>query len=343
MRFLDQAKIHLQSGKGGNGCISFRREKCVEFGGPNGGDGGRGGDVYGEAVAGLNTLIDYRYKQHFKAEGGHNGSGSERTGRGGKESVLQLPVGTQIFEEDNETLIADFTKAGERCRLLRGGGGGRGNIHFKSSTNQAPRQATEGGICQEKWVWIRLKLLADAGLVGLPNAGKSSFLATVTQARPKVAGYPFTTLKPMLGVVYTAGEEFVMADIPGLIKGAHEGVGLGDRFLGHIERCRVLFHLVDGTQDDVVGAYRTIRNELESYGHGLTDKKEVIALTKCDLLTPEEIAAQCERLAKATKKEVHAISTATKANVGDVLARLLFDVRTAVSDASSGQKEAWSP
>ena len=343
MRFLDQAKIHLQSGRGGDGCISFRRERCVEFGGPNGGDGGRGGAVYGEAVAGLNTLIDYRYKQHFKAEGGHNGSGRERTGRGGKDMVLALPVGTQIFEEDNETLIADLTKAGEICQLLSGGGGGRGNVHFKSSTNQAPRQSTPGGVCQEKWVWIRLKLLADAGLVGLPNAGKSSFLAAATHARPKIAAYPFTTLKPMLGVVYTAGEEFVLADIPGLIEGAHEGVGLGDRFLGHIERCRVLFHLVDGTQEDVVLAYQTIREELIRYGHDLAEKKEVVALSKCDLLTPEEITRKCEALAKAAKKDVYALSTATKTHVDDVLARLLFDIRSVAAEASSVQKEAWSP
>lgn len=343
MRFLDQAKIHLQSGKGGDGCVGFRREKYIEFGGPDGGDGGRGGDVIGEAVAGLNTLIDFRYKQHFKGESGKNGAGRQCTGRAGKAVVLRLPVGTQIFEDDGETLIADFTQTGQRILLLSGGEGGRGNVRFKSSTNQAPRQATAGGAAQEKWIRIRLKLLADAGLVGLPNAGKSSFLATVTRARPKIADYPFTTLKPMLGVVDVAGEEFVLADIPGLIEGAHEGSGLGDRFLGHIERCRVLLHLVDGTQENVTHAYRTIREELARYGHGLADKREIVALSKCDLLTPEEISERRAALGAAAGKKVHALSTATKTHVEDVLSELLFNVRSDAEDPSLAQKEAWSP
>ncbi len=340
MRFLDQAKIHLQSGKGGAGCVGFRREKFVEFGGPDGGDGGRGGAVFGEAVAGLNTLIDYRYTQHIKAEGGQDGAGRERTGRAGRDIVLKFPIGTQVFAEDGETLIADFTKAGMRVLLLPGGGGGRGNVHFKSSTNRAPRRAEPGWAGAEMWVWVRLKLLADAGLVGLPNAGKSSFLAAVTRARPKIADYPFTTLWPQLGVVTAAGEEFVLADLPGLIEGAHEGTGLGDRFLGHVERCRVLLHLVDATLPDVAAAYRTVRTELLHYGHGLAEKPEIVALNNCDLLDAAAPAALKAELSNAAGKEAHVISAATQAGVGAVLLALLEKVRSAAADAREKETAA---
>jgi GTP-binding protein len=278
MKFLDEAKVFISSGAGGNGCVAFRREKFIEFGGPNGGDGGRGGDVWAEGVEGLNTLIDYRYQQHFKAGRGQHGMGQNRAGVKGDDAVLKLPAGTEILEEDGETLIADITHVGQRVLLAKGGNGGFGNAHFKSSTNRAPRRANPGQDAEERWIRLRLKLIADAGLVGLPNAGKSTFLATVTAAKPKIADYPFTTLHPGLGVVRSDGREFVLADIPGLIEGAHEGAGLGDRFLGHVERCRVLLHLVDGTAEDPATAYRTVRHELESYEHGLAEKAEVVAL-----------------------------------------------------------------
>ncbi|MGB0626875.1 MAG: GTPase ObgE, partial [Alphaproteobacteria bacterium] len=291
MKFLDQAKVYLRSGDGGNGCVSFRREANVPRGGPDGGDGGRGGDVVAVCVEGLNTLIDYRYRQHFKAARGTDGMGKARYGAGGKDAVLELPVGTQVFSEDGETLIADLTAPGERIVLAEGGQGGRGNIHFKSSTNQAPRRADPGNPGREKWVWLRLKLIADAGLVGLPNAGKSTLLSVVSAAQPKIADYPFTTLYPGLGVVETDDRAFVLADIPGLIEGAHEGKGLGDRFLGHVERCRVLLHLVDVTQgaEGAAEAYRTVREELVAYGGGLPGKREVVALSKCDAALPEDI------------------------------------------------------
>lgn len=308
MKFLDQAKVFVQSGAGGPGCVSFRREKFIEFGGPNGGDGGRGGDVVLECVDGLNTLIDYRYAQHFRAERGHHGMGSDRTGARGKDIVLRLPRGTQVFAEDGETLLADLTRVGQRVVLLDGGDGGAGNVRYKSSTNRAPRRFGPGTPGQEMWLWLRLKLIADAGLVGLPNAGKSTFLAAVSRARPKIADYPFTTLHPGLGVVHVDDSEFVMADIPGLIEGASDGAGLGTRFLGHVERCGALLHLVDGTQDDVVGAYRTVRAELKAYGHELSRKKEIVALNKIDALTPEEIEIKRAALAKASRKTVHAIS-----------------------------------
>src|SRR5918999_3190089 len=288
MKFLDEAKIYIQSGAGGNGCVSFRREKFIEFGGPNGGDGGRGGDVIAECVDGLNTLIDYRYQQHFKAQAGGGGMGKDRHGANGKDVILKVPVGTQIYEEDGETLLADLTKLGQRVVLAKGGNGGFGNAHFKSSINQAPRHANPGQPGEVRTIRLRLKLIADAGLIGLPNAGKSTFLAAVSAARPKVADYPFTTLHPQLGVVrLNATEEFVLADIPGLIEGAHEGAGLGDRFLGHVERCAVLLHLVDGSQPDVAGAYRTVRAELAGYGHGLAEKPEILALNKADAMTPQ--------------------------------------------------------
>jgi len=329
MKFLDQAKIHIRSGAGGDGCVSFRREKFIEYGGPDGGDGGRGGDVVFECVAGLNTLIDFRYTQHFKAERGHHGMGENRTGRAGKPLVIKVPLGTQIIAEDGETLLADLTEVGEKITLLEGGHGGHGNTHFKSSTNRAPRRFDPGGEAIEMSVWLRLKLLADAGLVGLPNAGKSTFLAAVTRAKPKIADYPFTTLTPQLGVVHVDDREFVLADIPGLIEGAHEGAGLGTRFLGHIERCRVLLHLVDGTQDDIVGNWRTVRKELKAYGHGLDRKPEILALNKIDALTEEEIEEKRAKLEKSARKKVMIVSGVAGLNVPEVLRQLLKNVDAA--------------
>src|SRR3954463_9498195 len=296
MKFLDQAKIYIRSGDGGAGAVSFRREKFIEFGGPDGGDGGRGGDVWAECVDGLNTLIDYRYQQHFKAQKGEHGKGQNRAGAKGKDAVLKVPAGTEILAEDGETPIADMTHVGQRVLLAKGGNGGFGNAHFTSSTNRAPRRANPGQEGQEQWIWLRLKLIADAGLVGLPNAGKSTFLATVTAAKPKIADYPFTTLHPGLGVVRVDGGELVLADIPGLIEGAHEGAGLGDRFLGHVERCRVLLHFVDAGCDHAGEAYKTIRHELDAYGHGLRDKPEIVAISKCDALSPEQLQRQIATL-----------------------------------------------
>ncbi|MCW2275642.1 GTPase ObgE [Rhodoblastus acidophilus] len=301
MKFLDQAKIYVRSGDGGAGCVSFRREKFIEFGGPDGGDGGRGGDVVAECVQGLNTLIDYRYQQHFKAKTGMHGMGKNRAGGRGADAVLKVPEGTQIFEVDGETLIADLTEVGQRVVICKGGNGGFGNLHFTTSTNRAPRRANSGQEGEEREIILRLKLIADAGLVGLPNAGKSTFLATVSAARPKIADYPFTTLHPNLGVVNCDGREFVMADIPGLIEGAHEGHGLGDRFLGHVERTGVLLHLVDGAGEHAGKAYKIVRGELEAYGHGLDEKPEVVALTKVDALDPETLKQQVERLKRAIK------------------------------------------
>src|ERR687897_564219 len=296
MKFLDQAKVYIRSGDGGLGSVSFRREKFIEFGGPDGGDGGRGGDVWIERVDGLNTLIDYRYRQHFKAKKGVHGMGRNRAGAKGDDVVLTVPVGTQIYAEDGDTLLADLTEVGQRVRLLRGGNGGFGNLHFTTSTNRAPRRANPGQEGQENWIWLRLKLIADAGLIGLPNAGKSTLLAAVTRAKPKIADYPFTTLHPQLGVVHVDEKEFVVADIPGLIEGAHEGAGLGTRFLGHVERCGVLIHLVDGTQDDVADAYKTIRAELKSYSPVLAQKPEILCLNKCDALSEEDITEKTKAL-----------------------------------------------
>lgn len=312
MKFLDEAKVHLKAGDGGDGVVAFRREKYIEFGGPDGGNGGKGGDVLVEAVDGLNTLIDYRYAQHFKARKGGNGAGSDRTGAASEDVVLKVPVGTQVFAEDREQLLADLTQVGQRVVLCTGGDGGRGNAHYKTSTNRAPRRADKGWPGEERSVWLRLKLIADAGLVGLPNAGKSTFLSVVSAARPKIADYPFTTLHPQLGVVRPdATTEFVLADIPGLIEGAHEGAGLGDRFLGHIERCAVLLHLVDGTQPDPAGAYHTVRAELEGYGGGLADKPEIVALNKMDAMTPQARASRLKALSRAAGKPVMIISGAT--------------------------------
>ncbi|MGB8525997.1 MAG: GTPase ObgE, partial [Rhodoplanes sp.] len=311
MKFLDQAKIYIRSGNGGAGCVSFRREKFIEFGGPDGGDGGRGGDVIAECVDGLNTLIDYRYQQHFKAKTGGHGMGKNRTGANGADVILKVPVGTQIFDEDNETLLADLTQVGQRVGLARGGNGGFGNAHFKSSTNRAPRHANPGQPGEERTLWLRLKLIADAGLVGLPNAGKSTLLAAVSAAKPKIADYPFTTLHPQLGVVSIDGREFVLADIPGLIEGAHAGVGLGDRFLGHVERCRVLLHLVDATGLHAGEAYKTVRAELAAYGHGLADKPEIIALNKADAVDADELKRQAARLKRAAGRAPRILSGAT--------------------------------
>ncbi len=319
MKFLDLAKVYIRSGSGGPGSVSFRREKFIEFGGPDGGDGGRGGDVWAEAVDGLNTLIDFRYQQHFRARNGEHGMGAQRSGKGGEDVVLRVPVGTEILDEDQETLLADLDRLGERVLLARGGNGGWGNLHFKSSTNQAPRRANPGQPGVERTIWLRLKLIADAGLVGLPNAGKSTFLAASSNARPKVADYPFTTLHPNLGVVGVDGAEFVLADVPGLIEGAHEGRGVGDRFLGHIERCAVLLHLIDATSHDVLGDFRTVEAELTAYGHGLPRKPRVVALSKCDAVG-EQAARDLEALLREEGVPVeHRISAVTGQGVPEVL------------------------
>jgi len=330
MKFLDQAKIYVRSGDGGNGVVAFRREKFMEFGGPDGGDGGRGGHVEFVAAQNLNTLIDFRYTQHFRAPKGGNGAGSDRTGAGADDVVIQVPVGTQLIAEDKETLLADLDMAGKRVVLCRGGDGGHGNAHFKTSTNRAPRKFTLGYPGEERWVWLRLKLIADVGLVGLPNAGKSTFLSVVSAARPKIADYPFTTLHPQLGVVRLShSEEFVIADIPGLIRGAHEGAGLGDRFLGHVERCAVLLHLVDGAAGNVVRAWRTVREELQAYGGGLADKPELLVLNKSDAMTAREAASRQAALAKAAGQDVMLLSGATQDNLPAVLRTLMTRVHTA--------------
>jgi GTP-binding protein len=327
MKFLDQAKIYLRSGDGGDGVVAFRREKNMEFGGPDGGNGGRGGDVTFEAAENLNTLIDFRYTQHFRARKGGNGAGSNMTGAGAADVAITVPVGTVILGEDKETVLADLDAPGRRVVLCRGGDGGFGNAHFKSSTNRAPRKSTKGWPGEERWVWLRLKLIADAGLVGLPNAGKSTFLARVSAARPKVADYPFTTLHPQLGVVRLSNtEEFVLADIPGLIEGAHEGAGLGDRFLGHVERCAVLLHLVDGAAGSPVQAWRTIREELAAYGGGLAEKPEIVALNKADAMTPREASARRAALQKAVGKPVALISGATGEGVPELLRQLQTEI-----------------
>lgn len=345
MKFLDQAKVYLKAGNGGAGCVSFRREKFIEFGGPDGGDGGRGGYVYAECVQGLNTLIDFRYRQHFKAGTGIHGMGRNRTGASGADVTLQVPVGTQIHDAETDRLIADMTEVGDRVLLARGGNGGFGNAYFKSATNQAPRHANPGQEGEERVIWLRLKLIADAGLLGLPNAGKSTFLAAVSRAKPKIADYPFTTLHPQLGVVGIDEREFVMADIPGLIEGAHTGAGLGHRFLGHVERCRVNLHLVDGTGEDVAQAYRTIRAELAAYSPALTDKPELVALNKADALSPELLAESKAALEAACGKPVMVVSGATGQGVREVLRHLLqiIDEATAQEAEKPAQQEQWQP
>ena len=345
MKFLDQAKIYIRSGDGGNGCVSFRREKFIEFGGPNGGDGGKGGDVIAEAVDGLNTLIDYRYQQHFTAGNGRAGMGKDRHGANGADVVLKVPVGTQIYDEDDSALLADLTAIGQHVVLLRGGNGGFGNAHFKTSTNRAPRHAKPGQAGVELTVRLRLKLIADAGIIGLPNAGKSTFLAAVSAAKAKIADYPFTTLHPQLGVVEVDGREFVLADIPGLIEGAHEGVGLGDRFLAHVERCRVLLHLLDGTGEDAGAAYKTVRAELKAYGHELIEKPEIVALNKADALSTAEIERQMTAIKRAAKTTPFVISAVSGQGVDAVLRALLAFVDKARQDTAAPRSAdvAWQP
>jgi GTPase len=342
MKFLDQAKIYVRSGDGGNGAISFRREKFIEFGGPDGGDGGKGGDVIVECVANLNTLIDYRYRQHFKAQTGIGGMGKNRAGADGEDVVVTVPPGTQVYAEDNETLIAELMTPGQSFRLAKGGNGGFGNAHFKSPTNQAPRHANPGQQGIELTVWLRLKLIADAGIIGLPNAGKSTFLAAVSAAKPKIADYPFTTLHPNLGVVRTPGRDFVLADIPGLIEGAHDGAGLGTRFLGHVERCRVLLHLVDATSEDVASDYRTVRAELKAYGGGLAKKKEIVALSKIDALDDETIARRADELKAASRKKPLLLSSVAQKGTDVALAAIAKEIMR-VDSKEAAEVEAETP
>jgi GTP-binding protein len=361
MKFLDVAKVYAASGAGGKGCVAFRREKFIEYGGPYGGDGGRGGDVWAEAVENLNTLIDYRFQQHVKAGNGEGGMGKVMTGARGGDAVMKVPVGTEIYEEDGETLIADLAHAGDRVRLLKGGNGGFGNVHFKSATNQAPRFAMPGQPALEKILILKLKLIADAGLIGMPNAGKSTFLSRVSAARPKIADYPFTTMEPQLGVVKIDASDFVLADLPGLIEGAHDGVGLGDKFLGHAERCGAILHLIDGTDGAIVKAYKTIRNELEAYGHGLAEKPEVVALNKIDSIPKAALAKKRASLEKACGQEVHLISGVTGEGVNGVLRALAKIIakrraktatpavpptpknRAARKKAAEAKPQGWSP
>jgi GTP-binding protein len=344
MQFLDTAKVYVRSGDGGAGCISFRREKFIEFGGPDGGDGGKGGDVVVECVAGLNTLIDFRYQQHFKGKTGMHGMGKNRAGAKGAPAILKVPVGTQLFDENEDEPFADLTEPGQSIRVCRGGNGGFGNAYFKTSTNQAPRRANPGEQGEERTIWLRLKLIADAGLVGLPNAGKSTFLSVVSAAKPKIGDYPFTTLHPQLGVAAVDGREFVLADIPGLIEGAHEGVGLGDQFLGHIERCRVILHLVDATGEHAGKDYKTVRAELEAYGGGLSEKREIVALSKIDAVDQEHLKKQVERLRRACGHTPMRVSAAARTKVTEVLRAIMGIIDE--SKAAEGAKvkvEAWQP
>ena len=350
MKFLDQAKIHIQSGAGGAGCLSFRREKYIEYGGPDGGNGGKGGDVYVEAVPALNTLIDYRYQQHLKAKRGGHGMGQNRTGSAGTDLTLKVPIGTQVFDETGEVMLADLMEIGQKILLAEGGKGGLGNTHFKSSTNRAPRKTIGGGEAIEMWIRLKLKLIADAGLVGLPNAGKSTFLSRVSRAKPKIADYPFTTLTPQLGLVNLGQREFVMADIPGLIEGAHKGTGLGDKFLGHVERTRVLLHLVDGTEEDVVKNYKIIRAELKSYGARLEEKPEIVLLNKCDALTGKKITAKQKALEKIAKTKVLAISGVTGKGIKEALKETWKILKPAfekeaelINRDKPKHKEKWTP
>lgn len=348
MKFLDQAKIYIKAGDGGKGCIAFRREKFVEFGGPNGGDGGDGGSVYIEAVENLNTLIDFRYQQHFKAQKGQQGMGSEMTGYKGEDLIIKVPVGTEIVADDGETVIADMVKKGERFLIAKGGKGGLGNARFKSSTNQAPRFATLGTEGEEIWVWLRLKIIADVGLIGLPNAGKSTFLSSVTSARPKIADYPFTTLHPHLGVAWINNKELVIADIPGLIEGAHEGIGLGDRFLKHVERCSVFLHMIDATSEDVASTYQTIRKELELYNPKLSAKPEVVALNKCDALDEKQIKEKLQELKKVCNKQIFTVSAVARQGLNECLNVLdKYITREnrskSVENKSGDERKPWSP
>ncbi len=345
MKFLDLAKVTIRSGSGGNGCVSFRREKFVEFGGPDGGDGGCGGDVWAECVPALNTLIDFRYQQHFFAGNGKPGMGKQRTGKDGEDIVLRVPAGTEILEEDGETVLADLTTTGQRVLLAKGGNGGWGNLRFKTSTNQSPHKANAGQEGVERMLMLRLKLIADAGLAGLPNAGKSTFLAATSNARPKIADYPFTTLHPNLGVVGVDQREFVLADIPGLIEGASEGRGLGDQFLGHIERCAVLLHLVDGTAEDVAEDFRIIDRELELYSEIVHEKPRVIGLNKADALDDDEIAEKRAALEEASGARVYVLSGATGKGVIEVLRALWTEISAQRAEAAQADKddESWQP
>ena len=343
MKFLDQAKVYVRSGDGGAGCVSFRREKYIEFGGPDGGDGGKGGDVWVECVDGLNTLIDYRYQQHFKAKTGIHGMGRNRAGAKGADVVLRVPKGTEVLDAEDESLITDMTEIGQRVRICKGGNGGFGNLHFTTSTNRAPTHANPGQTGEERNIILRLKLIADAGLVGLPNAGKSTFLAATSAAKPKIADYPFTTLHPGLGVVRVNAREFVLADIPGLIEGAHEGHGLGDRFLGHVERCRVLLHLIDGTSEHAGKAYKIVRKEIEAYGHGLNEKPEIVALSKTDALDAETLKAQMDRLKRACKKRPLLLSAVSGEGIEAALSSLLSVIDAAREEAAPKVVEEWRP
>ena len=340
MKFLDQAKIHIQSGNGGNGCVSFRREKYVEFGGPNGGNGGKGGDVIIKCVDGLNTLIDYRYRQHFKAKNGSPGMGSDKTGRSGEDTIIEVPRGTLILEEDNEEVIADVINKDQSLTILKGGNGGFGNAHFKSSENQTPRTANDGENGQEKWIWLRLKLIADIGLIGLPNAGKSTLISTVSEAKPKIADYPFTTLNPVLGIAKYNDNELVIADIPGLIEGAHEGKGLGDRFLGHIERCNLLLHLIDANDSDVINSWKTVRNEISAYSKELDEKKEIIVLSKSDSIDETKLDEKLSILKDYTYKDVFKISSVTGKGITSIL-RILHDNISKTEDDDN--IKGWQP
>ena len=339
MKFLDQAKIYIQSGNGGNGCVSFRREKFVEFGGPNGGNGGKGGDIIIKCVDGLNTLIDYRYRQHFKAKNGSPGMGSDKTGRSGEDTIIEVPRGTLILEEDNEEVIADVVNKDQSLTILKGGNGGFGNAHFKSSENQTPRTANDGENGQEKWIWLRLKLIADIGLIGLPNAGKSTLISTVSEAKPKIADYPFTTLNPVLGIAKYNDNELVIADIPGLIEGAHEGKGLGDRFLGHIERCNLLLHLIDANDSDVINSWKTVRNEISAYSKELDEKKEIIVLSKSDSINEEKLDEKLIILKDYTNKDVFKMSSVTGKGITSIL-RILHDN---ISKTEDDDIKGWQP
>jgi GTP-binding protein len=344
MKFLDLAKIYIRSGDGGPGAVSFRREKFIEFGGPDGGDGGKGGDVWVACVPGLNTLIDYRYQQHFKAQNGRTGMGKNRAGAGGADKVITVPPGTEVYAEDQVTRLADLVKVGDRARLARGGNGGFGNAHFKSATNRAPRRANPGEPGEELAIWLRLKLIADAGIIGAPNAGKSTFLASVSAAKPKIADYPFTTLYPHLGVVRRDGFDFVLADVPGLIEGAHQGTGLGVRFLGHVERCSVLLHLVDASEEDVAAAYRTVRSELKAYGARLERKKEIVALSKCDAVAQSQLAKKVEALRRAARKKPLLLSAITGQGVNSVLSALAREIAKAKQPPiATPARPTWQP
>ena len=340
MKFLDQAKIHIESGNGGNGCVSFRREKYVEFGGPNGGNGGKGGNVIIKCVDGLNTLIDYRYRQHFKAKNGSPGMGSDKTGRSGEDTIIEVPRGTLILEEDNEEVIADIIDKDQSLTILKGGNGGFGNAHFKNSENQTPRTANNGENGQEKWIWLRLKLIADIGLIGLPNAGKSTLISTVSEAKPKIADYPFTTLNPVLGIAKYNNNELVIADIPGLIEGAHEGKGLGDRFLGHIERCNLLLHLIDANDSDVINSWKTVRNEISAYSKELDEKKEIIVLSKSDSIDETKLDEKLNTLKDYTYKDVFKISSVTGKGITSIL-RILHDNISKTEDDDN--IKGWQP